>query len=279
MAAIGVACSLGACSLFTELDGLTSGARAVADGGGGPDSGPDSAPIGNDGGPTADADSGNDGGASTLSLCEAEANHFFCMDFDRLALSQEFDDHAGGAGSVTRDTTRAFSLPGSLGMGRPEGSPSATPFARKARSVAAMAGLSCKFRYRRDQAGGGVVVLLIVEMKTATERLFAEIKDGPSQGRLYLETTAPDGGTASDFPIIPTVSAPSPAWANVEWTLDLAAAQSVLRRDGAKIDSRNLPASIAGKNVMVTMTLGLGNFQAPTSSWQVNVDDFVCDTM
>ena len=280
--AVGTAAvTIAGCSLTTDLTGFSNGAGASGEGG--------TAPTTSDGaaGPT-DASTATDGEA-TVSGDAAEPSsdctgaHFFCTDFDKQALADEWNVVTPGSGTLERNMAASFSMPFSLVMTHPGGVPQATPKVTKTLPATAIGGLRCRFRYRRDKVDpDGVLVILVVDFNTATsEHLFVEIKDGDSNGRVYLNATQPDGGSIDDFPTVPTFSTALGSWASVDWTLDLRALRSTLKSDTKVIDQRPIPNFDVSRVNSIGFSLGLGNFSfVPASSpWQVRYDDFVCDTL
>jgi len=273
------------CSLVTDLNGFTSRADdansspdAESSPGGDASGAVPPPPLDGSTSPPTDAGDPREAGAP-LSLCSG--THFFCTDFDTRVLTSDWDLVAAGDGTVDRNTGAAKSMPYSLEMTHPIGNPGGTPVVAKTLPAAGIGGLKCSFSYRRDDVDDvGVIVVLMVDFNTSgSEHLFAEIKDGKTQGRVYLAATAPDGIVTDDFPIVPTF-APSPgAWAKVEWTLDLRAKRSTLASDGKLLDQRPFGTFTPANLTTVKLSLGLGNFKAPTSPWRVRFDDFVCDAV
>jgi hypothetical protein len=270
--------AIAGCSLLTETGGLAGPAD----------------PSSNEGGTLAasdamtDAAAAADGDAAVLvdsspPSTDCSGKHFFCTTFDKGALSDEWDVVAPGNGTIDRNMAAAVSLPFSLLVTHPAGNPGATPILTKTLPSPAGGGdgLRCRFQYRRDVVeSAGVLVVLMIDFSTATsEHLFVEIKDGLTEGRVYLEAKQQDGGVLADFPTIPTFSAPLGTWASVEWTLDLRNLSSTLKSDAKVIDQRPIPHIDVENVTSGKLSLGLGNFAEPASPWQVRFDDFVCDVL
>jgi len=156
-----------------------------------------------------------------------------------------------------------------------------TPAVAKTVAATGIGGLKCSFSYRRDEVDeAGVLVVLMADFNTTSnEHFFAEIKDGKTQGRVYLAVTAPDKTVTADFPVVPTFSTSPGKWANVEWTLDLRGKRSTLNSNGKLIDQRPFGTFTPANLTSVKLTLGLGNFSDPTAPWRVRYDDFVCDAL
>lgn len=271
---------LGACSLLTDLSGLSGGAGVAGDAASPPPASGLDAAGGTEGGTTTDA--ALDGPPSTTPLCGGSAKHVLCTTFDDRDLDADFDLVTPGLGTIARNGDQWVSRPFSLRITHPGGLPASTPAVQKAVALTGLGGLRCRLRYRRELTGGGVLVLFVVELKTGTpERLFAELKDGNTNGRIYLNTTAPDGGVIDDFPTIPTFSAAGTGWANVEWTLNFETSKSLLRSDSVDIDSRTFAPIDGSKVTSAVFTVGLGNFNfgVADSPWRVRVDDLVCDAL
>ena len=274
LAATSAAATLVGCTLLTDLSGFSS-ATVVTSGDG-------SAPNDTlEASTEASADAADATDSVTPPSSDCATSHFFCTNFDQRPLVDEWDVVAPGNGTVDRIMAASVSAPFSLVVTHPDGNPAAAPRLTKTIPATGIGGLRCSFRYRRDMVdNNGVLVVLIVDFKTATsEHLFAEIKDGKTAGRVYLAATQPDGGVIDDFPIIPTFASPLASWASVEWTLDLRALRSTLTRDKELIDQRSIGNFAAAQVTDVKLSLGLGNFRAPASPWQVRFDDFVCEAL
>ena len=270
------ALAIAGCSLLTEVGGLSGGPTG-----------------GNEGGTlaavdaTSDAPAAPDGDAAALvdavaPSTDCTAKHFFCTDFDKLALADEWDVVAPGNGTIDRNMAAAVSMPFSLLVTHPNGNPAAAPVLTKTLPAPAGAnGLRCRFQYRRDVVEStGVLVILKIDFGTDTsEHLFAELKEGQTKARVYLAATQSDGGVIDDFPTVPTFSAALGSWASVEWVLDLRNLRSTLKSGTKLIDQRPIPPIAVERVTNVKLSIGLGNFVAPQSPWQVRYDDFVCDAL
>ena len=286
LAAGGLACLVG-CSLLTDLGGLSSGSSGTSSSSGGAD--------GASGGDGSSGSSGSSGDSSTsdasssgseagpTSPCAPGTTHLFCTTFDTGGLGDIFDSYGTGTnGALAIESTASFSAPSALRIGHPGGNPGGTPYGARTITLSSLDGVKCRMRYRRETMGGGILVLFMVEVRTFSNvKFFAEVKDGPTTGKLYLQTTKADGTNSSDFPDIPSVAAPSStAWANLAWTLDFKASKSTLLRDGANVDTRLFAAPFDGNSLKsITFTVGLGQFTDPASPWVVRVDDLVCDAL
>lgn len=279
------------CSLFTDLGGLTSGseggssgspdATASSDGGGLPTGDATTkgdAPQGEAGG---DAEGGGGGGVDPLSC--TPGSHLFCTNFDNVKLTSIFDSVTPGNGAISIENAASFSNPSALRIAHPGGNPAATPNAKKVIATNGLNGIKCRMRYRRETIGGGILVLVMLDVKTSgNARLFAELKDGNSLGKVYLEVTKPDGTVGSDFPDVPTMGGGLGAWTLLEWTLDFKSATSTVVRGGTTIDTRAFVSSFDGsqaRSIELTVGLGAFTFDFPASPWTVQVDDLVCDAL
>lgn len=271
--ALAASLAIGGCSLLTDVGGLSGGAVATGEGG----------TLGADA--EAESSASGDGGVDALVEAAPSADctgtHFFCTDFDKKSLTEEWDVVTAGKGTLDRDMTASVSMPFSLLVTHPEGNLATAPIVAKTLPASGIGGLRCRFNYRRDMVEStGVLVVLTVDFNTSTtEHLFVEIKDGQDKGRVYLAAIQPDGGTLDDFPIVPTFSTSIGSWAAVDWNLDLRALRSTLKSNGKLIDEGAVPAFDVARVVSIKLTLGLGNFIAPQGPWQVRYDDFVCDTL
>lgn len=283
LAAGGLACLVG-CSLLTDLGGLSNGPSGTSSSSGGADGSTGGDGSSGSAGDSATSDgstSGSEGGPA--SPCAPGSTHLFCTTFDTGGLGDIFDSYGtGNNGALAIESTASFSSPSALRIGHPGGNPGGTPYGARTITRSSLDGVRCRMRYRRETMGGGILVLFMVEVRTFSDaKFFAEVKDGPTTGKLYLETTKADGTNASDFPDIPSVAAPSStAWADLDWTLDFKTSKSTLLRDGANVDTRGFAAPFDGRSLKsVTFTVGLGQFTDPASPWVVRVDDLVCDAM
>ncbi len=270
--AVAASVAIAGCSLLTDSSGLSDGAVATNEGGTGTDAALES---------SATADGSVDGLVEAGPSSDCTGTHFFCTDFDKKALTDEWDVVTPGNGTLERNMASSVSPPFALLVSHPSGNPESTPLVTKTLPASSIGGLRCRFNYRRDSIDpDGVLVVLMVDFNTQTsEHLFVEIKDGQSNGRVYLAAIQPDGGTLDDFPTVPTFATSLGSWAAVDWTLDLRAMRSTLKSDMNLIDQRPIPAFDVAKVVSIKLALGLGNHIAPQSPWQVRYDDFVCDTL
>ncbi len=267
----------GGCSVLNDLSGYAGPANASSDDASDARGATDAAPA-----PTIDATTeAGDGSTATLDApCATGTKHLFCASFDGASTDDAFDALSPGNGSIGPDDGASVTPMRSLLITHAAGKLAVTPRGQRTIAVSGLDGLRCRMKYRRDLVGGGVLVLFIAEIRTSSgERLFAEIKDGTTEGRVYLESTLADGGVIGDFPVVPTVSVPGTGWATVDWTLDTKMGQSRLKRGDAEIDVRSFTPVPTAKITSVVLTVGLGDFAAPTSPWAVRVDDLVCDAL
>ena len=280
-AAVFGALALAGCSLLTDLDGFTPPSGAPD--GGGREGGTTPPPLG---GAEAGADALAPGDGSAMdagpqALCAGK--HVFCTNFDDAELLARWDTVSPGKGGIVRDGEASTSAPYSLLVTHPKTNLGDVPWVTKTVPLAAPKGLRCRFKYRRAEVDhDGVLVLFMIDFNTDTqEHFFAEVKDGFTEGRVYLNAKTADGTEHDDFPVIPTVSTALHDWADVDWTLDFApgAPKSTLKRDGDLVDERRMPDFDPARVTSVKLWLGLGDFTEPTSTWIVRYDDLVCDAL
>ncbi len=269
-AAVGFA-GVAACSLVTDLSGLTGGSGVASDGGRS-DAGGD----GPSGGGHGSAAEGGDGATGTF--FERAGAHDLCADFDRSPdVTQGFDRLLVRGGTFVLDTTTPKTPPRSAlafmsGNGTDEG-----PIFEKVIEKTASS-LHCEFDVQRRVIGTGSGSFALVEVQlngTDGSTFDLEVKQVDDSHYFYYVTVFADGGSTSLQDPNRTLVPPLNAWAHVTVDLDLKKGRIRSTLDNVVALDRSWP--LMSELARAKVHVGLGVVTRNDKPWSMAFDDVLCD--
>lgn len=259
-----------ACTLLTDLSGLSTPELPGGDG----------APA--DGvGPTGDGSYGEGGpdspdGAATY--CEGQAPHDLCVDFDRgTGPLFDFDSRDLGGGSLAVNEVQSQSPPRSLAAVMPS-VPSGNGPAFEKRFSKAGSVFRCAVDVRREEDGDGSFAPLYLTVEgTDGASTVIEMKQTRLDHYYYFKTSYPDGGAQSTNQNDRFPAPPKGAWARYVVEMDTAGGRLRNTVDGTTALDRAWPLPSSIKSA--TVTVGLVVVSRSGAQWSSRLDNVVCDVL
>ncbi|MEO8876918.1 MAG: hypothetical protein ABI461_15090 [Polyangiaceae bacterium] len=258
----------GGCSLFTDLDGLSTGTSITL----------------NDGGPgdlidaqAFEAAIDADAGEPNVSACRSP--HTFCTDFD---VSTDpgfgFSDVSSGIGdSLTTSDTAAWSNPRAMlaqaGVTTQNADHSA--FVAKNLGGAQTSNLAFRMRVEADNFDTNPVTIATINVYSSTEgqRALQVILD---HGRIVLRVDVYDqeAGTISSSLTPSAAFVPGEAWHSYALAADFALRHTTLTVDGAKLVTSSIPGSAMPDGISLFAGIWYARASKP---WSLRFDDIAID--